>query len=166
MPSVVLSPLRRCVCVCSLLGMSTIASSISLYPSTMSLSTPTLSSAGSSSITSWPLIMNLDSESTMSFHLLPIRIESSNQPSMIMITTTGRPAPTHRPSPVPQPPAQRQQQDIQAMTFGGAIYTTVLASLGTGICLSSLYASLRLTSSSCSKSFHYGCYGTFKTDVY
>lgn len=163
--SIVSLSLCRCIFMCPTMGVTTIHSGDSLYTSSM-LSTFTLSSTISSSMTSSPTILNLKSEPTMSFHLLPLRVEPSQQPSIVSIAITGNSAPTHRPSPMPQPPAQRQQQQgVQAMTFGGAIYTTVLASLGMGICLSSLHASLNLTSYSCFQSSSYGCHNTFKTGI-
>lgn len=163
--SIVSLSLCRCIFMCPIMGVTTIHSGDSLYTSSM-LSTFTLSSTTSSSMTSSPTILNLKSEPTMSFNLLPLRVETSQQPSIVSIATTGNSAPTHRPSPMPQPPAQRQQQQgVQAMTFGGAIYTTVLASLGMGICLSSLHASLDLTSYSCFQSSFHGCHNTFKTGI-
>lgn len=163
--SLVSLSLCRCIFMCPTMGLTTIHSGDSLYTSSM-LSTVTLSTTISSSMTSSPTILNLKSEPTMSFNLLPLRVEPSQQPSIVSIATTGNSAPTHRPSPIPQPPAQRQQQQgVQAMTFGGAIYTTVLASLGMGICLPSLHASLDLTSYSCFQSSSYGCLNTFKTGI-
>lgn len=52
------------------------------------------------------------------------------------------------------------------MTFGGAIYTTTLASLGMRICPSSHHTSLNLTSYSGFQSCYHGCNNTFKTGIY
>lgn len=149
----------------SIMGMTTMASSVSIYPSAMWLSTPRLSSAGSSSSSSSSSTITLRSEPTVSSNLLPFSIGTNKQPSMISVTTSGNPGPTQRPTPVPQPPVQREQQGVQAMTFGGAIYTTVLASLGMGTCSSSHYTRFYLTSCSCFTSSWYGHYNTLKTDI-
>lgn len=51
------------------------------------------------------------------------------------------------------------------MTFGGAIYTTVLAALGIRIRSSSLYTNLYLTQYSCLKPSRYIYSDAFKTGI-
>lgn len=151
--------------ICSIMVMITTASSVLLYPSMMSWSTPTLSSTVSPPLEEPPSTNIEVSQPIVSFNLLPRSPQVREQPSMVSSTTSRNPAATNRPSPAPQPPAQRQQQGMQAMTFGGAIYTTVLASLGMANLSTSYYTTLYLTSYSCIQSSWYGCYNTFKTGI-
>lgn len=153
------------VIICSIMVMTTTASSVSLHPSIMSWSTSTLSSIVSPALKAPPSTNIEVSQPIVSLNLLPRSPQVREQPSVGSITTSRDPAATNRPSPAPQPPAQRQQPGVQAMTFGGAIYTTVLASLGMANISFSCYTTLYLTSYSCFQSSWYGCCNTFKTCI-
>lgn len=81
------------------------------------------------SSTTSPSMIHSSSKPTVLSNVLPFSLTTIDQPFTISSTTPGIPAPTEQASQLPQHLAQRQQGE-EAMTFGGAVYSTVLAGLG------------------------------------